>query len=336
MRTTVTSIRPHGRAPNFGVALSIMKHRTLRRTELSVSALGLGTSPFGGVFGDVGFAECKRCLDTALDAGINLLDCSPFYGQTKAETMLGRTLRNVARERYIVATKVGRYGESEFDFSAVRVTQSVDESLARLGLETIDIIQCHDIEFGDLGQICGETLPALRAVVEAGKARYVGVTGLPLEALRHVARRADVDTVLSYCHFSLNDTTLQSALPFFEERGVGVISASPLSMGLLTERGAPDWHPAPDEIKSACRRAAELCRERGASLEKLAIQFSVGNAAIATTLVGSSDAEQIERNARWLDEPIDKDLLREVEAILSPIKDRTWPSGRAENQAPTC
>ena len=312
-----------------------MKYRTLGRTELSVSALGLGTSPFGGVFGDVGFSECKRCLDAALDAGINLLDSSPFYGQTKAETMLGRTLKGVARERYFLATKVGRYGESEFDFSAARVTQSVDESLARLGLETIDIIQCHDIEFGDLGQICHETLPALRAVVEAGKARYVGVTGLPLGALRYVAGRADVDTVLSYCHFSLNDTTLQSALPFFERRGVGVISASPLSMGLLTERGAPDWHPAPDEIKNVCRRAAQWCRERGASLEKLAIQFSVDNGAIATTLVGSSDAEQIARNARWLEEPIDKLLLREVEAILTPIRDRTWPSGCAENESPS-
>ena len=309
-----------------------MEYRTLGHTGLSVSALSLGTSPFGGVFGDISFADCKRCLDTALDLGINLLDCSPFYGLTAAETMLGQTLKGVARDSYIVATKVGRYGEAEFDFSAARVTKSVDESLARLGVETIDIIQCHDIEFGDLNQICEETLPALRQIVRNGKARYVGITGLPLKVFREVIARADVDTVLSYCHYSLNDTTLKNLLPILEEKRIGLISASPLSMGLLTQRGAPDWHPAPAEIKAACRRAVELCQNRGASIEKLAVQFALANPRIATTLVGSSRAEQIEENVRWLQEPIDEELLREVEAILAPVKDQSWPSGRAENQ----
>lgn len=308
-----------------------MQTRTLGQTDLQVSVLGLGTSPFGGVFGDVGFDNCKRCLDTALDLGINLLDCSPFYGLTKAETMLGRTLQGVARDKYILATKVGRYGEDEFDFSAARVTKSVDESLARLGLETIDVIQCHDIEFGDLNQIVEETLPALRAVVQAGKARFVGITGLPLNAFRTVIERANVDTVLSYCHYSLNDTTLEELLPFLDEHGVGILSASPLSMGLLTQRGAPDWHPAGADIKAACRDVAALCERRGASIEKLAVQFALANPAIATTLVGSSKAENIEKNVKWLDEPMDEELLREVEALLAPIKDQTWPSGRAEN-----
>lgn len=308
-----------------------MKTRILGKTGLSVSALSLGTSPFGGVFGDVETTNCKRCLDVALDLGINFLDCSPFYGLTKAETMLGRTLKNVPRDKYILATKVGRYGEDEFNFSRARVTQSVDESLARLGLDYVDIIQCHDIEFGDLNQIREETLPALREVVKAGKARFVGITSLPLQVFREVISRAEVDTILSYCHYSLNDTTLETLLPFLEEHGVGILSASPLSMGLLTRRGAPDWHPATPAIKDACRRAVELCERRGASIEKLAVQFSLANPRIATTLVGTSKAENIEKNVRWLEEPLDEALLREVAAILAPIKDQCWPSGRAEN-----
>ncbi len=310
-----------------------MEFRTLGKTGLSVSALSLGASPFGGVFGDVGYADCKRCLDTALDLGINLIDCSPYYGLTKAETMLGRTLEGVVRDKYILATKVGRYGADapDFDFSAERVTRSVDESLSRLGLDYVDIIQCHDIEFGDLNQIVEETLPALREVVQAGKARFVGITGLPLKVFREVIARAQVDTILSYCRYSLNDTGLENLLPALEEQNIGIISASPLSMGLLTGRGAPDWHPAPAEIKAACRRAVEHCQSKGASIEKLAVQFSVTNARIATTLVGTSKSENIQSNAQWLDEPLDDELLSEVEAILAPIKDQTWPSGRTEN-----
>jgi L-galactose dehydrogenase len=310
-----------------------MEYRTLGKTGLQVSALSLGASPFGGVFGEVDFENCKYCLDTALDLGINLIDCSPYYGLTTAETMLGRTLKGVARDRYVLASKVGRYGTdaSDFDFSAARVTRSVDESLSRLGTETIDIIQCHDIEFGDLNQIVEETLPALREVVNAGKARFVGITGLPLHVFREIISRAEVDTILSYCRYSLNDTALETLLPLLTAKEIGIISASPLSMGLLTQRGAPTWHPAPAEVKAACHQAVLYCQQKGVSLEKLAVQFALANTHIATTLVGTSKAVHIQNNVHWLEETPDEELLSEVEAILAPIKGQTWLSGRVEN-----
>jgi L-galactose dehydrogenase len=308
-----------------------MQYRTLAKTGLEVSALSLGASPFGGVFGAVDEKQCKNCLDCALELGINFIDCSPYYGLTKAETMLGKTLRGVPREQYFLATKVGRYGENEFDFSAARVTQSVDESLTRLGVEYVDIIQCHDIEFGDLDQIVHETIPALRRVVGQGKARFVGITGLPLKIFETVLAQTDVDTILSYCRYSLNDTSLEKLVPFLQKKNVGIISASPLSMGLLTERGAPDWHPAPPRVKEICARAAAHCKAKGSDIAKLAVQYSVANPDIATTLVGTSKAEHIEKNARWIEEPLDEELLREVLEILAPIKNQTWKSGRAEN-----
>jgi L-galactose dehydrogenase len=148
-----------------------MKYRLLGKTGLNVSSLSLGASPFGGVFGAVDEEQCKACLDLALDAGINLIDTSPFYGLTRSETVLGRCLKGVPRDRYFLATKVGRYGHDarDFDFSAARVRRSVDESLKRLGVDYVDLIQCHDIEFGSLEQVIGETIPALRELVRRSK-----------------------------------------------------------------------------------------------------------------------------------------------------------------------
>ncbi|HVX84728.1 MAG TPA: aldo/keto reductase [Phycisphaerae bacterium] len=310
-----------------------MQYRPLGKTGMNVSVLSYGASPLGSVFRSVAEPEGIRTVHTALDMGINFIDVSPYYGLTKAETVLGKALREIARERYFLATKVGRYGAEmkDFDFSAERVTRSVEESLERLGVDYVDVIQCHDVEFGDLRQIVEETLPALRKVVAAGKARFVGITGLPLAVFRRILDQAPVDTILSYCRYSLNDTALAGLLPYLREKGVGIISASPLSMGLLSNREPPAWHPAPAEIRQACARAAALCRERGTDIAKLAIQFAVAEARIATTLVGTANPGNIANNVRWVDEPVDMDLLAEVQRILAPIRDRTWPSGRPEN-----
>ena len=310
-----------------------MQFRPLGRTGLQVSILSYGAASLGSVFPEVDQCEGFRCVRRALDMGINLIDVSPYYGLTKAETVLGKALQGVPRDSYYLATKVGRYGDEapNFDFSAARVRASAEESLARLGVDYVDILQCHDIEFGDLNQIVHETLPALEELRTAGKARFIGITGLPLKVFREVTAAAKVDTILSYCRYSLNDTSLESLLPFLKERGIGVISASPLSMGLLTEKGPPSWHPAPPEVKAACARAALHCRGKGTDIARLALQFAVANPLIATTLVGTASAANIEKNVAWLSEPIRGELLNEVFDILAPIQDVTWPSGRTEN-----
>ncbi|HZO89777.1 MAG TPA: aldo/keto reductase [Chthonomonadaceae bacterium] len=311
-----------------------MQIRTLGKTGLRVSALGFGASPLGGVFGEIEEDEGIRAVRAALDLGINFFDVSPYYGLTRAETVLGRALRGVPRDRFLLATKVGRYGAQEFDFSAERVARSVEESLRRLQVDYVDLIQCHDIEFGALDQVVAETLPALRRLQEQGKARYIGITGLPLKIYPYVLERAEVDTILSYCHYALNDTSLESLLPYFQAKQVGVINAAPLGMGLLTEGGPPSWHPASEEIKAACARAAAHCRSKGRDITQLALQFAVSEPRIATTLVGMASAALVRKNAAWIAEPIDRELLAEVQAILAPIHNKTWPSGRPENNAP--
>lgn len=200
-----------------------MEYRTLGKTGLKVSALGFGASPLGGVFGDIDEAEGIRAVHAAVDLGINFFDVSPYYGLTRAETVLGKALKEIPRDRYYVATKVGRYGADQFDFSARRVAASVDESLARLNVDYSD------------------------------------------------------------------------------------------------------------EIKTACAEAVAFCRKRGADISQVAIQFSLANRDLATTLVGMARHQNLLKNVRWAQETTRQDLRAEVLTILTPIHNRTWPSGLPEN-----
>jgi len=310
-----------------------MEYRTLGKTGLRVSALSFGASSLGGVFRNVKESEGIRAVHIALDMGVNYIDVSPYYGLTKAETVLGKALKGIPRDKYFLATKLGRYGDAfeDFDFSAKRAIASIDESLQRLGVEYFDVIQCHDIEYGSLDQVVNETIPALRKVQEQGKVRFVGITGLPLKIFSYVLDRTEVDTILSYCHYSINDMSLENLLPYLKEKNVGVINASPLSMGLLSQRGTPDWHPTTEEIKRVCAQAAKYCTDKGKSIEQLAVQFSVQNPDIATTLVGTANPENMKRNIEWVAEPIDEELLQEVFEVLKPVHNKTWPMGRPEN-----
>ena len=305
----------------------VLGHTGLVLTPISLGASSLG----GGVFRPVAEQDAIRTVHLALDRGVRLIDVSPFYGYTRAETVLGKALRGVPRDRYVLATKVGRYGDTDFDFSAERVLRSIDESLTRLGVDYVDLIQAHDVEYGNLGQIETETIPALHRMVDVGKARFVGATGYPLKPLRHLAEQTRLGTVLSYNHLSLNDITLLDMLPEFMAKGVGVINASPLSQGLLTNRGTPAWHPAPDRVKAVCAAVAEFVRVRGSNLAKLAVQFSIRHPGVATTLIGTADPGNLERNLDWAEEPIDEELLALVQAKLAPIHNVTWTTGRLEN-----
>jgi len=315
-----------------------MECRDLGRTGLKVSTLSFGASSLGSVFRQTDDHEAIRTVHTALDLGINFIDVSPYYGVTKAEAVLGRALREVRRDRYFLATKVGQYGGPDnFDFSARRVTEEFDKSCVRLGVDYIDLLQCHDIEFADLNQIVDETLPALVKLREAGRIGHIGITGLPLKVLALGLARAaagTIETILSFCHFELNDTSLETLLPSCHEKGVGVINASPTGMGLLTERGAPGWHPASPAIMAGCRQAVEYCQSIGEDIVKLAVQFSISHPGIATTLVGTANPDNIRKNVAYAETPMDHELLTKVQQILRPIHNHNFTRGRPENQDP--
>ena len=308
-----------------------MKYRHLGHTGILVSELGYGASPLGGVFGEISVTDGIQAVHTALALGINFLDVSPYYGLTRAETVLGKALEGIPRDSYCLATKVGRYGEDQFDFSAERVTCSVEESLRRLQTDHVDLIQCHDIEYGSLNQIVSETIPALQKIVEQGKSRFIGITGLPLRIFPSVLDQIHVDSILSYCRYTIMNNSLSEKIPYLKEKGVGIIAAAPLCMGLLGEGSLPDWHPADEQMRKACSQAAKLCKLRGTSLPQLAIQFALSNSDIDTTIVGTAKVAEIKNCAAWIEEGMDTELLAEVRKILEPIGNRLWSSGRPEN-----
>ncbi|OXM87250.1 aldo/keto reductase [Paenibacillus rigui] len=312
-----------------------MKYRKLGKTELDVSVLSFGASSLGSVFREIDDHEGIRTVHEAVELGINLIDVSPYYGLTKAESVLGQAIREMDRSRFYLTTKAGRYGGDAFDFSADRIQRSVEESLARLHTDYIDILYLHDIEFGSMRQIIEESLPSLQKLKQEGKIRFAGISGLPLQIFRSVlnAPEADgfVDSVLSYCHYSLNDTSLLELLPQLDAKGIGLVNASPLSMGLLSGKEPPDWHPAGAKVKEVCRQTAEACAAEGINLPKLAIQFAVAHEGIPTTLVSTARPENIATNAAWTDEPIDPQALLRVQELLAPIHNETWLSGRPEN-----
>jgi aryl-alcohol dehydrogenase-like predicted oxidoreductase len=309
-----------------------MQTRPLGRTGLSVPILSFGASSLGQEFRAVSVEEALKSVHVALDGGLNLIDTSPFYGRGMSEVMLGIALKKVPRDSYTLCTKLGRYDLAHFDFSAKRVAESVDVSLHRLGTDHLDICLCHDIEFVELAQIVEETIPALRKVQEQGKVRFIGISGYPMKAFRYVLDRTDVDCVLSYNQYTLQNTFFADDLvPLLKQRGIGAINAGPFSARLLTNAPLPAWLKEPDEVKAAARQAAALCEARGSDIAKLALQFSIENPDIATTVAGSANPDNIRKWIAWAEEPIDQELLRDVQAIFAPVKNLGHLEGRPEN-----
>jgi aryl-alcohol dehydrogenase-like predicted oxidoreductase len=310
-----------------------MEYRDLGQTGIKISHLSFGASSLGSVFRETNEKESFEAVEAAIEGGINFIDVSPYYGHYKAETVLGKALRNIPRDKYYLSTKVGRYGKdgvNTWDYSAKRVTDSVYESMERLGIDHIDLINVHDIEFqaalpGGLQKVVDETLPALFELRDKGVVSHVGITDLQLQNLKWVVERCEgVESILNFCHYTLNDDALADYAGFFEQHGVGIINASPLSMGLLSQRGVPCWHPAPKPLVKACQKAAEYCREQGYPIEKLAVQYAVSNSRIASTLFSSANPDNVRRNIQWANEEPDWDLVDKVKEIIGDQQRVTW------------
>jgi L-galactose dehydrogenase len=313
-----------------------MRYATLGRTGLDVSSIGFGAATLGEEYGPLDAATGRRAVDAAIDHGINFFDVSPYYGRTLAEERLGEALRG-KRHEVVLETKVGRYGRNHpegFDFSASRVVRSVEESLRRLRTDVVDVFLAHDIEFESRSRILGETLPAMRKLKEQGKIRALGITGYPLELLREVAEEGEVDVVLSYCHHNLMNTRMAAVLgPLARERGIGLVNASPLHMGVLTHVEPPAWHPAPPEVIRAAQECAEYCSSRGLDLAELALGFALNSDLVASTLVGMRTEAEVLANVRTLHTPPDPALVAEVRRRLAPVLDHEWPSGLPDNNS---
>lgn len=310
-----------------------MERRRLGKVGFDVSALSFGASSLGGVFHSIDEREAIAAVHAALDVGINYIDVAPAYGGTRAETVLGKALRDVPRSRYRLSTKVGkttdpdRYGEDRLDYGAAAIRASLQDSAARLGTDYFDIVHIHDIEYQGrthVEQALGEGLDTLLALKREGRIGAVSFGIYPIDLWQRILATYPVDAGLIHNHYALHDTRLLELLPLARQRDVGIINASPFGSGLLTDRGPPDWHPATTADRAVFRRAAELCRQRGTSISKIAFQFSTQNPDIATTMFSSANPASVLRNAAWFEEPYDEDLVGEIVDTLRPVTNKDW------------
>lgn len=258
----------------------MMKYRVLGKTGLQLSIIGIGGSGYGQVYGRYDEKTAIDGVRYSFDRGINYVDTAPWYGQGLSESFLGQALSGIDRSKYHIGTKVGRYEKeisAMFDFSGTKVISSAEESLRRLNLDYVDILQIHDVEFASSSELLiNETLPALKLLQNRGLCRYIGITGYSLPVLKKIVKEShvNIDSILSYCRLTLNDSSLIDDLDFFDSMNIGIINASPMSMGLLAPESIQYWHPASDEIKQACSKAVEYCRENGVDISRLALNYS--------------------------------------------------------------
>jgi L-galactose dehydrogenase len=310
-----------------------MNTRPLGRTGLQVSTLSFGASSLGGVFHAVDEADAIRAVHTALDLGINYFDVAPAYGGTRSETVLGKALHGIPRDRYFLSTKIGKYtnpekyGDDTLDYSRERTRRSIEESSARLGTDYFDIIHIHDIEYQDRRHTewaLDEGFAAVSELKQEGRIGAVSFGIYPMDLWHRILTTLPVDAGLVHNHYSLHDTRLLELLPIAKEKGIGLINASPFGSGLLTDRGPADWHPANPEQRAIFKQAADHCSSRGSNISKLALQFSSQHPDIPTTMFSSANADSVKRNIAWAAEPYDPELVAQVRQILTPITHIDW------------
>ncbi len=279
------------------------------------------------MFGPVELNEARQATQTAIDQGINFFDVSPYYGRRLAEERLGLALEG-NRQDILLATKCGRYGERVFDFSEETICRELEQSLRRLGTDYVDLLQAHDVEFGDFEMILQQTLPAMQKLQQAGKVRFIGVTGYPPELLAQIVREGDVDVVLSYCHYNVLMNDMDRELtPAAVMKEVGLINASPMHMGLLSgSTSIPDWHPAPDNVKAAASEIVQFCRAEGLDPAVVALQFCLNHPYVSSTLVGMSSASQVLTNVSALEFSIDPHLEARIRVLAGDAFNVNWPS----------
>lgn len=313
-----------------------MEKRPLGRTGLDLTVLSYGASSLGGEFRNVDVGEALRSVHVAVDSGMNLVDTSPYYGRGQSEVLLGHVLPEIPRDRYHLCTKLGRYAPRHFDFSAKRVEESIDVSLERMRVDHLDIVLCHDLEFVEMSQIVEETIPAIRKQIEKGKVRYVGVSGYPMKMFEYVLANAEIDCLLTYNHYTLQNDMALSLVPLCEEKGVGLMNAAPFSARLLTSAPLPTWHKATPFVREVAAKAAKHCADAGSDIAKLALQFSIAHPDFATCVTGSANPNRVAQWVEWSQEPVDERLLEETLEILEPIHNWFYVECLPENsEVPT-
>jgi D-threo-aldose 1-dehydrogenase len=302
----------------------------LGRTGLTVTRLGLGCAPIGGLYEPVSDADAHAVVERAWEQGLRLFDTAPLYGSGLSERRLGLALQSHPRGELVVSTKVGRRLRADgkpdavfegalplepfFDFSYDGVLRSLDESLERLGLDRVDVVHIHDPDdhFEEARTGAYQALERLR---DEGVVRAIGVGMNQSELLTRFARETDVDCLLLAGRYTLLDThALAELLPLCLERGIAVIAGGVFNSGVLAGDVRYDYAPAQPEVLARVRRLADVCARWEVPLSAAAVQFPLGHPAIACVLVGCRSAAEMEEDVALFELDLPAGLWEELRA----------------------
>lgn len=303
-------------------AVKKMPYRKLGNTGMELSLIGFGGGGLSGFYEDFQEKDAIEVVREALKKGINYIDTAPYYGEGRSETVIGKALKGVPRQAFYISTKVGRYSqkkEEQFNYTAVKIKSRFQTSLDLLGLDYVDIVILHDVEFARMEDIIHEAIPALQEIIKSGKARYLGISGYPLCRLEEVISKvnANLDLVLSYSRDTLIDSSLHKYHPFFKSKNLGIINAAPTALQMLTNAGPQEWHDASQEIKQLCRKASEYCKENGVELGRLAVYHTLQSPITETLLIGMNSLSILHMNL----DLVFNGLTSKEESVLQYIKE---------------
>ena len=312
-----------------------MEYRQLGNSALSVSEIGLGSwlTYSGGVPREQSIA----CIRRALDLGVTFLDTANVYGRGAAESLLGEALAGIPRDDYVLATKVYfPMSETDRGLSRAQIEKQLDASLKRLGVDHVDLYQCHRY---DHETPLEETMAALTDAVRAGKTRYIGFSEWPVEKIREATEMAGVEHfVSSQPRYSMIWRQPEDEIiPYCAGHGISQIVWSPLGQGILTGKYRPGAPPPPDSraasgsmgafLQDLARREAlldavlrmeALARTAGLSLAQFALAWVLREPNVASAIIGASRPGQIEENVGAAGARVDPVLFEEAEALLAP------------------
>jgi aryl-alcohol dehydrogenase-like predicted oxidoreductase len=310
-----------------------VKYRPLGSTKLIVSEIAFGS--WLNFSEAAAKANAIACVHRALDRGITLIDTANVYGRGTAERVLGEALSGIARDSYVLATKLYfPMSSTDQGLSRAQVFKQLDASLLRLKVDYVDLYQCHRY---DTDTPLEETMQALSDVVHAGKVRYLGFSEWPVARVKAALAIAGEKFVSSQPQYSLLHRGPEDALmPLCSSNGISQIVWSPLAQGVLTGKYASgaklpaDSRAANDAIngffnqawlKPAVLEAVQALRpiaaEAGLTLTQFALAWVLRQPNVASAIVGASRPDQIDENAAASGHIVPNDLFHRAEAIIA-------------------
>jgi D-threo-aldose 1-dehydrogenase len=284
-------------------------HPRYGRTELTVSPLCIGTSGWHNVT----VPEARSILTTGAAHGIAMVDTSNEYAGGRAEELLGAALAELSGDvQLVVQTKLDRNVETG-DFGYEQMFTSLRESLARLGIETVPVLMLHDPEHIGFKEAMrpGGPVDALVAMHDQGIAEHIGISGGPVDMLLQFVETDLFDTLITHNRMTLLDQSADALLTAAAQRDMGISNAAPFGAGILTgdERFAGTYAYAPitEERDAAYRQLVEVCAQLDIPIGAAALQFSLHDPRIHTTVVGVSSTRRLEEVLAWASTSIDED-----------------------------